>query len=220
MASSGLHVYVTFNAIDLSSNPSGTPIYRIYGLTSNDGGNTWYSGNSTSPANNVTSFPPVINSPADQQKFLMSGSIKTDWEPENVASGTNAFLTFHSLSNQGIYVRATTNAGSSWSPPKLVSSTGSTSAFAHIFSSDGINVFLMWGQKISRTSSTWNAYVSYSADNGTNWSPPLDLSNNPVGVAAGNQDVTLFALSSNGVHCFAAWTFTNAGTSQINFASS
>ena len=73
----------------------------------------------------------------------------------------------------------------------------------------------MWGQKITSSSSVWNVYVSYSADSGSSWSPaPIDISNNPTGVAAGNNDVTLFALSSNGIHCFAAWTFTNSGTSQ------
>jgi len=220
IAGSGLDVYVTFNAIDLSSNPSGTPIYRVYGLTSNDGGNTWYSGTSTSASNKLTSFPPVITTPADQQKFLMSGTIRTDWEPENIANGHNSVLTFHSLSNQGIYMISTNNDGSTWSSPQLISGTGSTNAFAHVYSSDGINVFVMWGQKISSSSSVWNAYISYSANNGTAWSAPIDISNNAAGVAAGNLDVTLFALSSNGAHCFAAWTYTNTGTSQIYFASS
>jgi len=78
----------------------------------------------------------------------------------------------------------------------------------------------MWGQQISKGSSTWNAYVAYSGDGGVTWSSPIDISVNAVGVAAGNQDVTLFGLASNGGHCFAAWTYTNAGTSQIYFASS
>ncbi|MFI5420353.1 MAG: hypothetical protein ACHQ1H_05250 [Nitrososphaerales archaeon] len=79
----------------------------------------------------------------------------------------------------------------------------------------------MWGQQISTGSAVWNAYISYSGDSGKTWSPsPIDISKNSVDVAGGNNDVTLFGLSSNGAHCFAAWTFTNAGTSQIYFSSS
>ena len=120
IAASGSNVYVTFNAIDLASPPnasglgSSNPIYRIYGLTSNDNGSTWYSGNSTNPSHQLTTFPPVVTTPADQQKFLMSGAIKSDWEPENIAFGNNAVLTFHSVGNQGIYMMNTTNAGVSW----------------------------------------------------------------------------------------------------------
>ena len=115
---------------------------------------------------------------------------------------------------------STTNAGSSWSIPVLVSPTKLKSRFAHVFTSDGVNVFAMWGQQVSSGSSTWDAYVSYSGDSGATWSSPINISNNANGVAAGNMDVTLFGLSSNGANCFAAWTYTNGATSQIYFASS
>jgi len=78
----------------------------------------------------------------------------------------------------------------------------------------------MWGQQISTGSSTWDAYVAYSGDGGVTWSAPINISNNSAGVAAGNQDVTLFALSANGANCFAAWTYANGGSSQVSFASS
>ena len=74
IAASGLDVYVTFNAIDLST----TATYRIYGLTSNDGGVTWYAGTSTGSSNKVTSFPPVFTTAAQQKPFLMSGSSVSD----------------------------------------------------------------------------------------------------------------------------------------------
>jgi len=78
----------------------------------------------------------------------------------------------------------------------------------------------MWGQQIKSGSSTWNAYVSYSGNSGGSWSSPIDISNNAKGVAAGNTDVTGFNLSTSGTHCYAVWTYTNAGTSQIYFAGS
>jgi hypothetical protein len=151
---------------------------------------------------------------------LLTGTVKTDWEPENAAFGNTAFLTFHSLSAQGIYVTSTTNAGSSWSTPTLVSPIKLKSSFAHVFTSDGVNVFIMWGQQVSSGSSTWNAYVAFSGDSGATWSSPIDISNNANGVAAGNKDVTTFGLASNGANCFAAWTYTSGTTSQIYFASS
>jgi hypothetical protein len=202
IAADGLTVYVVWE----SSNPmqtTGTSTdYRDYGRMSTDGGKTWN--------------PPLSN-PYPQ---LMTGAIKNDWEPENAAFGTNAVLTFHDLSNNGIYLSSTTTSGSAWSTPKLVSPTGLKSSFAHVFTSDGTNDFVMWGQAISSGSTVWNAYISYSSNSGSTWSSPIDISNNAAGVAAGNQDVTLFALSSNGIHCFAAWTYTNGATNQIYFASS
>lgn len=214
IAGSGEDVYITFNAIDLST----TDTYRIYGLTSTNGGATWYSGISTSSSNELTSFPPVITTTAEQQKFLMSGTVSDDWEPENVASGTNAFMTFHSLSNQGIYLTATTNGGSSWSTPvEVPSQAKGTSAYAHIFTSDGTNYWVLWGQV--KSGSVWNAYLSYSGNSGSTWSAPLDISNNAAGVAAGNQDVTLFWVVSYGTTCFAVYTYTSGSTSQVWFSS-
>jgi hypothetical protein len=200
VAANGTNVYVVWESSNTNQTTGSTTDYRDYGRMSGDGGKTW--------------TPPLSN-PYPQ---LMTGAIKNDWEPENAAFGSHAFLTFHNLSNQGIYMTSTTNSGSSWSTPALVSPTGKGSSFGHVFSSDGTNVFVMWGQV--KSGSVWNAYVSYSANNGTSWSNPIDISNNAAGVAAGNLDVTLFGLSSNGANCFAAWTYTNGGTSQVYFASS
>jgi hypothetical protein len=214
IAASGLTVHVTFNAVDLSTSNT----YRIYGLTSNDGGVVWYSGTSTASSHKVKTFPPNITTVAEQQSFLMSGSQSNDWEPENVALGSTAFMTFHSLANQGIYLTSTINNGSSWSTPvKVPSQASGTSAYAHIFTSDGTNFWAMWGQQ--KSGSVWNAYLSYSGNSGSTWSSPLDISNNNVGVAAGNQDVTLFWVSSIGMTCFAVYTYTNGATSQVWFAS-
>ena len=214
IAASNRDVYITFNAIDLST----TDTYRIYGLTSINGGATWYSGTSTSSSNLISSYPPSITTTAEQQKFLMSSTVSDDWEPENVASGSNAFMTFHSLSNQGIYLTSTTSAGGSWSSPvKVPSQASGTSAYAHVFTSDGTNYWTLWGQV--KSGSVWNAYVSYSGNSGSTWSAPLDISNNAAGVAAGNQDVTLFWVASFGTTCFAVYTYTSGSSSQVWFSS-
>ena len=195
IAASGLQVYATWEANSTTPGIS----YHTQHMTSMDGGKTW------GTIQNV------------------SDPLKDNWEPENVAYGANSFITFHSLANQGIYVVSTTSVTSNmptWGKSVLLSPTGLKSSFGHIFTSDGVNVFVMWGQQVAKGSSTWDAYVAYSGDSGTTWSSPINISNNAQGQAAGNQDVTLFALSSNGAHCFAAWTYTNAGTSQIYFAAS
>ena len=184
-------VYVTWEAN--ATNGAG---YQDYGRVSTDGGVTW------GPLQTI------------------SGTVKDSWEPENVAYGSNVFATFHSLNNQGVYMTSATNVTTespTWSKPVEVNNgLSGTSSYGHVASSDGANVFVLWGQV--KSGSVWNAYVSYSSNSGNSWSSPIDVSNNSVGVAAGNQDVTLFALSSDSVHCFAAWTYTNGGTSQIYFS--
>jgi hypothetical protein len=220
IAASGSDVYVTWEAVNLSST---TGLYSDYGITSTNGGQTWYPGTCnavTCPGSQLTTFPPVIKTPAQEAQFSVSKQAPDTWEPENAAYGSNAFLTVHSLGNQGVYVSSTANNGSTWSKPFEVNSgLKGTSAYGHIFTSDGSNVWVIWGQKISGSSSVWNAYVSYSDNNGTFWSTPLDISNNVAGVAAGNQDVTLFWVASFGAACYAVWTYTNGGTSQVMFAS-
>jgi len=219
VAASGLDVYLTWEAVNLSSS---TALYSDYGITSTDGGLTWYPGTCnavTCPGSQLTSLPPTITTAAQQAPFLMTGGAKDIWEPENAGLGSNAFLTFHSLSGSAaIYVTSTTDNGSSWSAPQQVNTglTG-TSAYAHIFTSDGTNVWVLWGQLTS--GSTWNAYLSYSGNSGTSWSSPLDISNNAAGVAAGNQDVTLFWVTSIGTTCFAVYTYTSGSTSQVWFSS-
>jgi len=222
VAASGLNVYVTWEAVNLSSTKA---LYSDYGMTSTNGGITWYPGTCnalTCPDKNLTAatLPPAINNATQQAPFSVSKQAPDTWEPENVAFGTTAFLTVHSLQGQGVFVSSTTNNGSSWSAPYQVNKgmTG-TSAFGHVFTSDGVNVWVMWGQKISAKSSVWNAYVSYSGNSGGTWSAPLDISNNAAGVAAGNQDVTLFWVSSIGTTCYAVWTYTNGATSQVMFSS-
>ncbi len=193
VAASEGYVYTIWEANSTASKSIG---YQTFGRDSNNTGQSW-----------------TLN-------LTLSSTVKNDWEPENAAFGNSSYITFHSLANQGIYVTSTNNGGQVWSTPELLSPTGRASAFGHIFTSDGENVFVVWGQSISSGSSIWNAYVSYSLNGGATWSPPIDISNNSAGVAAGNQDVTLFALSSSGIHCFAAWTYTDGSSSQIYFAHS
>jgi hypothetical protein len=191
----GALVYTTWEA-----NSTSGAGYQDYGRVSDNGGQTW------GPLQTI------------------SGSVKDAWEPENVAYGSNVFTTFHSLGNQGVYMTSVTGVTTedpTWSTPVEVNSgMKGTSSYGHVATSDGVNVFVLWGQEISSGSATWDAYVAYSGNSGASWSAPINISNNSNGVAAGNQDVTLFALSSNGASCFAAWTYTSGSTSQIYFASS
>ena len=67
----------------------------------------------------------------------------------------------------------------------LNSGMSGTTVTGHVASSDGVNVFVLWGQV--KYGSVWNAYVSYSGNSGTSWSTPSDISNNAAGVAAGTR---------------------------------
>ena len=161
---------------------------------------------------------------------ITSGPVQTigtgpdTWEPQNVAFGSNVFETDRSLQGGGVFVTAATGVSSktpSWSTPLKVNSALSTrgASYGHLFTSDGVNVFLMWGQAAG-SSSVSHAYISYSGDSGSTWSSPVNISGNTKGTAAGDHDITLFALSSYGTHFFAAWTYTIGTTSQIYFAAS
>ena len=96
-------------------------------------------------------------------------------------------MIFHDLNNQGVYVRSATGVNTTtpnWGPLHLLSKTGIKASFAHVFTSDGVNVFVMWGQQVSKGSSAWDAYISYSGDSGATWSSSqIDISNNAVGQA-------------------------------------
>ncbi len=197
VAASGNLVFVTWEANSTSPGVR----YVDGGVTSTDGGKTW---------------GPVQ---------ILSGNLKEDtWEPQNVAFGTNIFTTFRSLANGAVYVTSATNVASNsptWSTPVEANAALSTrgAAYGHLFTSDGVNVFLLWGQAVG-SSSVSHAYISYSGNSGATWSSPINISNNAKGVAAGNYDITLFALSSFGTNCYAAWAYTSGTTSQIYFASS
>lgn len=217
IAANNLTIYVTWEAVNLSST---TALYSDYGVTSTNGGLTWYPGtcnNVTCPDENITSYPPEITNPTQQSQFLVTGNAADVWEPENAAFNNTAVMTVHSLKNQGIYVTSTTTDGASWTAPVEVNiGLKGTSAYAHIFTSDGNDVWVLWGQATS--GSVWDAYVAYSSNSGVTFTAPVDISNNAAGVAAGNQDVTLFWVSSIGTSCYAVYTYTNGATSQVWFS--
>ena len=98
IASYGNLVYVVWEANSTTPGIS----YHDQAVTSTDGGLTW------GAIQNVTD------------------PLKDSWEPENAAYGSNVFLTFHTVSSQGVYVTSATNVNSespAWSTPVLLSPT-------------------------------------------------------------------------------------------------
>lgn len=217
IAANNLTVYITWEAVNLSS---ASALYSDYGVTSTNGGITWYPGTcnfASCPDRNVTAYPPEINNASQQEEFLVTGKVPDVWEPENVAFNNTAVLALHSLHNQGIYVSSTTDGGEKWTAPVQVNVgfTG-TSAYAHVFTSNGSDVWVMWGQE--KNSSVWNAYAAYSPNSGVTFTKPVDISNNSEGIAAGNQDVTLFWVASIGASCYAVYTYADGSISQVWFS--
>lgn len=218
-------VYVMWEAVNLG-NTKGT--YSDYGATSTNGGASWCAGTynpascPSADAYTSSNLPPSFtNDETGQATFLITGSAPDVWEPEDAGYAASQFTTVHSLSGSAaVYVISTFNSGATWSAPQQVNTGMSgTSAYGHVFTSDGKNIWVMWGQE--KSSSVWNAYVAYGSVSGTTttWSSPLDISNNAAGTAAGNQDVTLFWVTSLGSTVYAAWTYTSGSTNEVMFAS-
>ncbi len=196
IAANGSLVYITWEA----NSTSPGVLYQDLARTSTDGGQTW------GPVQTVGLGPDT-------------------WEPEPVAYGSSVWMTDRSLTTGEVFVEMATNVNSespTWSTPYQINSglSTKTAAYGHLFTSDGVNIFLLWGQPVGAKSNPSQAYVSYSDDGGSTWSNPIDISNNAQGSAAADYDITLFSLSSYGTACYAAWVYTIGSTSQIYFAAS
>jgi hypothetical protein len=166
----------------------------IYGVISSDDGNT---------------FGAVT---------IYSGSVINDWEPQVSASGNNVYLAFRSLSPQSAWVTMSSNNGATWTTPTELSSNGQAAGWPLDVAISGSYAYTIWGAP--KTGSVWNAYASYTSNNGATWTPAggIDLSNNAVGSAAPATDVASASIMANGTNAYTAWQSTQTGNEQIWFA--
>jgi len=148
------------------------------------------------------------------------------WAPMVGAFGSSAWIAFHDApgsTKSQVYESITTNGGKSWSTPAALSSppkTGSDTGFPfNVATSDGQNVYIAWPQQIS--TGYWVVEVSYSGNGGTSWSAPINVSQNPSGSqASNNNDLATAEISSFGTHCYSAWQYINGATNQVYFVAS
>jgi hypothetical protein len=158
----------------------------------------------------------------------LSTTFNDTWAPMVYAYGNSAWIAVHtnpggSLSE--VYMYTTTNAGASWSAPILLSTPpkdGSDTSFPFtVKTSDGENVFVAWSQQ--KTPGYWQLYASYSANGGLNWtaSPGIDVSQNPNGTeASNNNDLANAAITSYGTSCYAVWQYIVGTKNQVYFSAS
>jgi len=155
---------------------------------------------------------------------VLTTTLPDSWNPMVAAFGSKAYIAiqeYPGVSKANIWIYVSTNNGGSWNAPVSLSGSGSVLSYPfNVATSDGTNVFVMWGQQVSSTN--WVSRVSYSGDGGNTWTsaPGINVSNNPSGAAATNNDIATGALTSDGSHGLAVWQYVSGTTSQIYFSGS
>jgi len=186
IAASGSNVYAAWETKSTSS--------KVWVLVSNDDGNTFAT-------------------------KVLTTTLPNSWNPMVAAFGSEAYVAiqeYPGVSKANIWIYVSSNSGRSWSAPVSLSGSGSILSYPfNIATSDGINVFVMWGQQVS--SGNWASRVSYSADGGTTWTtaPGINVSNNPSGAAATNNDIATGSIASDGTHGLAVWQYVSGTSSQV-----
>lgn len=158
---------------------------------------------------------------------VLSTTLNDTWAPMLWAYGNSAWIAVHTYPGgpkSQVFMYTTNDAGASWSGPIALSAApqtqGDTGFPFTVASSDGQNVFVAWSEKISNN--YWQLFASYSPNAGLNWTAPpgIDISQNPNGTQASNDnDLANAAIASNGANCYAVWQYMVGSSSEIYFAS-
>lgn len=155
--------------------------------------------------------------------ILLSSQIPDSWAPMLGIQGNTSIIAWRtnpggSLSQE--YVSASQNGGLTWSNATAIGIAGRDNEWPFTVSVSDGSVFIMWSENtLKQSSNDWQSLISYSSSNGTQWSPPVSLTNSPTSGAHTEMDLATGAISSFGTQAFAAWQ-NNASTSQIYFSSS
>jgi hypothetical protein len=158
---------------------------------------------------------------------VLTSTFNNAWSPMLGAYNNSAWIAIHTnpgSAKSQVYIYTSNNAGATWSSPIALSQNprlGSDTGFPFtVTSSDGQNVFVAWPQQVSL--GTWQFFASYSPNGGLSWTqlPGTDVSQNPVGTqASNNNDVANGAIASFGANCYAVWQYVVGSTNQVYFAS-
>ncbi len=161
------------------------------------------------------------------QPSVLAPQFNDTWAPMVWAYNNSAWIAVHTYPGgpkSQVYMYTTSDAGENWSAPIQLSQgpqIGSDTSFPFtVTSSDGQNIFVAWSQQTN--ANTWQLYASYSPDAGVNWTaaPGIDVSQNPNGTqASNNNDLANAAIASYGANCYAVWQYMVGNTNQVYFAS-
>jgi hypothetical protein len=152
----------------------------------------------------------------------ISSALPDSWNPAIAAMGSSVWVGIQEHpggSKAQIWILTSTNNGASFSTPVLTSTSGLDDSYPfQVTTTDGVNVFMMWSEHTSTT--TWSTMVASSSNGGSSWST-TNVSNNPSGTQAGNNnDLATASIASQGAHAFAAWQYLSGTTTQIYFIAS
>jgi hypothetical protein len=136
---------------------------------------------------------------------------KNAWQPMIGVYGNSAWIAWHSQvggPKAQEWVSYTSNGGATWSKPLSISGMGNDVGWPwEVATTDGNNIFIMWGELVNPSSYYWVVRASYSGNGGLTWSAPpgINVSQNPSGEAGQETDDADGAISSYGNTAFAAW---------------
>lgn len=120
-------------------------------------------------------------------------------------------LDFYSGKNH-IRFSCSTDGGSYWSISKKISGEPEYSHSPAIAADTYGNIYVLWHNKL--TTGNWDVFITRSADKGTTFSQPVNISNN-----LGLSHKAAIAISNIG-DIYVAWVYTHAGNQDIHFSRS
>ena len=142
------------------------------------------------------------------------------WEPQLTASGSYVYLAFHRpASPTTVWIRVSNDNGATFGP--LINLSGSTNldGWATGVAVSGNYSYTVWPDRMSSTN--WDMFVSYSTNNGVNWTQPpgINVSHNP-GVSGPNLDIASSSIAAFSNHAFVVWMDNRTGIYNVLFVRS
>ncbi len=170
IAATGTNVYVTWQ--NVVSGPSGS--FDVFFSRSTDSGGT---------------FSAKVNPSSDKASII----------PQVAAAGSNVYVAWrdHSTPPDEIYVKVSTNSGLSFTAPSTginISKSPSATSFQQKIVATGSSVYVAWTDD---TATTDDVFFASSANNGSNFGNPVNLSGNAASL---NPD-----LAAAGANVYAVW---------------
>lgn len=168
--------------------------YDIYFSYSTDNGTTW------NQAVNISNNP--FNSTSPAAALDNTGNIYVTWMDESTNNR-----------EEEIYLSRSTDNGINWAPAINLSNTPERSRLPAISVDSAGNIYVVWMED-PYDNYEEEIYFSRSTDNGTNWTPAVNLSNNP-----GESRLPTIAVDSTG-NIYVAWEDSSPGNPETYFTRS
>lgn len=192
IAVAGSNVYVA-----AESGKSGSSLYEVHVLISNNNGNTF-------------------------RKIDLTTTVPDSWAPMVGAYGNSSWIAereYPGSAKGEVWMYSTTNGGQNWTSPISLSGPGKAGTEEtfpfEVASTDGEHVFVGWAHQVD--SGHWTFMISNSNNGGLTWAPPpgINVSQNKKGEAGFENDLAVAAISSSGIYCYSVYQYRLGDTNQI-----